>query len=130
MGRCSRRCSHSKSLQEEQTSYFSISLHPCGFSSRHAESAGSGGGDLPRRAADEEVQAESGVWSSAVLRHLLSGLPPRAAAVRHQVRQHPRGWAHRVVQRVSAVIGTSEYIEESFRAESSDTDDHSKTPGL
>lgn len=56
------------------------------FSSRCTEPASGGGGHLPRRAADEEVQTESGVRSSALLRLLLHGLPPPAAPVRHQVR--------------------------------------------
>lgn len=83
------------------------------FYSRCAEPSSCGGGDLPRRAADEEVQTESCVWSSAVLRHLLPGIPALASAVWHQVWQHPCGWAHCVVQRVSAVIGVPKHIEKS-----------------
>lgn len=74
---------------------------PLSFSSRCVEPASGGGGDLPGGAADEEVQAKCGVRSSALLRHVLHGVSTPAAAVRHQVRQHSRGWPHHFVQWVS-----------------------------
>ena len=58
---------------------------PLTFSSRCVEPARGGVGDLPGRAADEALQTERGVGGSVLLRHLLPGLPPPAAAVRNQV---------------------------------------------
>lgn len=71
-----------------QTACFEYSIHLLSsnsyqeflpFSSRCVESASGGVGDLTWRAGDETLQTKHGVWSSALLSHLLHRLPADAA---------------------------------------------------